>query len=66
MGETQTRTRDRAARYRAKAARIRARLREIGRPDLRMTVLGVVETYEAMARQVETIDEAEGPERRSR
>ena len=42
-----------ADQYRAKAARIRARLKGINRSDLRSTVLGVAETYEAWAREFE-------------
>jgi hypothetical protein len=42
-----------AEQYRAKAARIRARLKGIKRSDLRSTVLGVAETYEAWAREFE-------------
>jgi hypothetical protein len=42
-----------AEQYRAKAARIRARLKAIDRFDLRRTVLGVAETYEAWAREIE-------------
>ena len=47
------RARELAAHYRAKAARIRVRLRAIKRSDLRATVLGVAETYEAWAREIE-------------
>jgi hypothetical protein len=42
-----------AHQYRSKAARIRARLKGINRFDLRRTVLGVAETYEAWAREIE-------------
>jgi hypothetical protein len=47
------RARELAARYRAKAAQTRARLRAIRRADLCMTVLGVAQTYEALAHEVE-------------
>jgi hypothetical protein len=47
------RAREQAAQYRAKAARMRARLRAIKRSDLRMTVLGVAQTYESWAREIE-------------
>jgi hypothetical protein len=42
-----------AAHYRAKAALMRARLRAINRTDLRTTVLGVAQTYESWAQEIE-------------
>lgn len=53
-----------AAQYRAKAARMRARLRAIKRSDLRMTVLAVAETYETWAREIDK-SEGEAETRRS-
>ena len=47
------RARELAAHYRAKAAQMRARLRAIKRADFRETVLGVAQTYESWAREIE-------------
>jgi hypothetical protein len=57
-----------AAHYRAKAAQTRARLLAIKRADLCVTVLGVAQTYESWAREIEKsagkAGEADASERR--
>ena len=55
-----------AAKYRAKAAQTRARLRAIKRADFRETVLGVARTYESWAREIEKSAGEAGEGRRIR